>query len=164
MSAPTPEPGSSASIEARLTALEQRQAVLDALHAYSKAIDLGDQEAWVGCFTADGAFDIRSHLPDYPAARHEGAAQLRVFIAGHSAPPAAFHKHLYVDPEIEIRGDTARAVGYFVHLVDRDERPVLLSYGRYLDQLHRCEDGRWRLVERIAEVHASDGSAQASRR
>ena len=54
------------------------------------------------------------------------------------------------------------AVAYFVHLVDQDHRPVLISYGRYLDVLIRCDDSRWRILERVSEVHASDGSAAIS--
>ena len=32
--------------------------------------------------------------------------------------------------------------------------PFVRAFGRYLDQLVRDPDGRWRFVERIAEVEA----------
>jgi ketosteroid isomerase-like protein len=150
------------SLEERVALLEDRQAVLDTLQAYSHAIDRGEEGPWLDCFTADASFEIRSDLPDYPVGRHAGAAALRAFIASHSKPPAVHHKHLYVVPDIAVDGDRATAVAYFVHLLDRDGKPATVSYGRYLDVLIRCDDGRWRILERISEVHASDNSAAAS--
>ncbi len=150
------------SLEERVALLEDRQAVLDTLQAYSHAIDLGEEEPWLDCFTADASFEIRSELPDYPVGRHDGTAALQAFIASHSKPPAVHHKHLYVVPTITVDGDRATAVAYFVHLLDRDGKPATVSYGRYLDVLIRCDDGRWRILERVSEVHASDNSAAAS--
>lgn len=152
------------SIEQRLAALEARQEVLDALRAYSHAIDLGDREAWLDCFVPEGVFDVRSRLREYPRRRFVGREQLRTFIEGHSAPPEAHHKHLYLVEDIHLDGDTASASAYFVHLVDREGRPFMTSYGRYLDSLRLCEDRRWRIVKRIAEVEASDASVRASGR
>lgn len=150
------------SLERRVARLEDRQAVLDTLQAYSHAIDLGREEAFLDCFAAGATFEIRSEIPGYPAATHVGDDALKAFIAAHSKPPAVQHKHLYVVPDIDVDGDRARAVAYFVHLVDRDQRPTTISYGRYLDVLIRCDDGRWRILERISEVHASDDSAAIS--
>jgi len=149
-------------LEDRVRVLEERQLVLDTLHAYSHAIDLGDEEGWVDCFTDDGAFDVRAKVPGYPIQRHQGRKALAAFIASHTKPPAFQHKHLHVDPKITVTNDRAEAVGYFVHLVDRDHKPAVVSYGRYLDTLTRGADGRWRFVERVAEVHASEGSAAVS--
>ena|GEM_PF-31147 len=151
-----------AALAARLSALEDREAVAAALRRYSRAIDAGEEAEWVDCFLLDGRFLVESDVAGYPQRRFEGAAELARFIASHSAPPAAHHKHLYLLPEIEVDGDEARADGYFVHLLDRGGRPVMLSYGRYADRLRRCPDGRWRLVERRAAVEASEDRGGAS--
>jgi ketosteroid isomerase-like protein len=150
------------SLEERVRSLEERERVLETLHAYSHSIDRGDEEGWLECFTEDAVFEVRSQIPDYPIQRHQGTDALGAFIASHTKPPEVQHKHLYVDPQITIGGDRARAVGYFVHLLDRDHKPAIVSYGRYLDELVRGEDGHWRFVERVSEVHASEGSAAAS--
>ncbi len=136
--------------------------MLDTLHAYSHSIDLSDEKGWLDCFTEDAVFEVRSEIPDYPIQRHQGSEALAAFIASHTKPPAVQHKHLYVDPEITVSGDRAQAVGYFVHLLDRDHKPAVVSYGRYLDQLVRGADGRWRFARRVSEVHASENSAAAS--
>ncbi len=149
-------------LEERVALIEDRQAVLDTLHAYSHAIDRGEEAAFLDCFTPDATFEIRSELPDYPVQTHAGNEALAAFIAGHTKPPAVHHKHLYLVPQITVDGDRATAVAYFVHLVDDGPRPTLISYGRYLDVLIRSDDGRWRILERVSEVQASDNSAGLS--
>lgn len=146
--------GPAASLEARVAALEEQQGVLDALTAYSQAIDAGEQDAWLDCFTDDGTFEVVSHLPEYPGRLLEGREQLATFIAAHSSPPDVFHKHLVIQPRIVVDGDTASSVGAFVHLVDVKGDPVLRSYGRYVDRLVRGDDGTWRIARRRAEVEA----------
>jgi ketosteroid isomerase-like protein len=142
------------SIEARIAALEEREDVLAVLAAYSHAIDAGDREAWVACFTDDAVFEVVSHLPEYADHTVEGRAELEAFIAAHSAPPDVFHKHLLIQPTVVVDGAVARSVGAFVHLLDVDGRPVMRSYGRYVDRLVKGPDGAWRIARRRAEVEA----------
>ena len=49
-------------IESRLALLEAESAILKNLYRYGHAIDYGDEEAWVDCFTEDGVFDVRARL------------------------------------------------------------------------------------------------------
>lgn len=151
-----------ARLEAQIAETADRQAVLETLQAYSHAIDLGEEEAFLDCFTPDATFEVRSGLPDYPVQSHAGRDALAAFIAAHTKPPAFQHKHLYLDSQITVDGDRATAIAYFVHLVNDGPRPKTISYGRYLDVLIRSEDGRWRILERVSEVQASDNSAGIS--
>lgn len=154
-----------AALEARIGALEaaleqqrERRAVEERLLAYSRCIDSGDEAGWVDCFTADGVFEMRSPLPGYPVRRVAGPDELSEFIAAHTGPPEVHHKHIYAMPEITVEGSAASARGYVVHLVEaEDGRPELQAFGRYLDTLRRCEDGRWRIAERVVEVESSTG-------
>jgi len=154
-------------LEARLEALEaeraaarDREAVIARLLAYSRTIDLGQHEEWIACFSADGAFEMRSHLENYPSRRRvEGRAELADFIATHTGPPETFHKHLYLMPEVAVDGNAAHAAGYFVHLVDDESgSPILQSYGRYRDTLVRDAEAGWLIRERIAEIEGSTGA------
>jgi ketosteroid isomerase-like protein len=151
-----------AQLEAQAAEAADRQAVLETLQAYSHAIDLGEEAAFLDCFTPDATFEIRSELADYPVQTHAGNEALAAFIAAHTKPPAVHHKHLYLDSQIVVDGDRATAVAYFVHLVNDGPRPTMISYGRYLDVLIRSDDGRWRILERVSEVQASDNSAGIS--
>ena len=60
-------------------------AVTDLCARYNLAVDLGDVDAWVGCFTADGSFRITghtawAHAADVPEVDLHGAAELRAFM------------------------------------------------------------------------------------
>jgi len=159
-------------VEARLDALESRlaaleaerdegrrgRAVLEALLRYSRCIDIGDEAGWVGCFTDDGVFEVRPLVAGVQGQRVEGREALEAFAAGHTGPPAVHHKHAYLMPEIEVDGDHASASGYLVHLVDVDGKPLVQSFGRYLDTLVADTDGAWRISERVVEVEAHVGA------
>lgn len=137
-------------LEARVARLEDERGVLRTLHAYGHAIDYGDEEGWVDCFTEDGVFDVRGRLTFAVSGRE----QLREFISRHSRAPDQWHKHLLVEPVIEIDGDTAACAAYFAVVMEIDGEPALRVFGRYRDRLVREADGRWRLRERIAEAEA----------
>jgi ketosteroid isomerase-like protein len=118
-------------VEARLELLEAERAITRTLHRYAHSIDYGDEEAWVDCFTEDG-----------------------VFIARHTRAPELWHKHLLVEPAIDVEGDTASCVSYLAVVMEHDDMPVLRVFGRYRDRLERGDDGRWRFRERIAEIES----------
>jgi hypothetical protein len=149
-------------LEARVAALERaaaerraQDAVLDTLLRYCRSIDLGANDDWVDCFTHDASFDVRSHISGFAGVSRVGHDELALFAARHSAPPEVFHKHVYLMPEIHIDGRTATAAGYFMHLVDVAGGVLVRSYGRYIDRLTKCDDQRWRLAQRVAEVEAT---------
>jgi hypothetical protein len=43
---------------------------------------------------------------------------------------------------------------YLSVVMEHDDEPIVRVFGRYLDRLVRCPDGRWRFRERIAEVES----------
>jgi hypothetical protein len=137
----------------RLALLEDERAILRTLHTYPHSIDYGRESDWVGCFTADGVFDVRdkSGTTGRVVAGHDELAE---FAAGFSRPPARWHKHLLLEPLIDVEGDTARASAYFTVLVEHEHAPVPWVFGRYRDTLVREPDGAWRFRERIAEVES----------
>jgi len=141
-------------LEARVALLEDERAVLKTLHRYAHAIDYGDEEAWVDCFAEDGVFDIRARLSHQPNRVVSGREELRSFIQGHTRAPELWHKHLLVEPVIEVDGDTATCSSYLAVVMEHENEPILRVFGRYRDRLVRCPDGRWRFRERIAEVES----------
>jgi 3-phenylpropionate/cinnamic acid dioxygenase small subunit len=154
-----------AQLEARLERLESLESIRDSLHRYAHSIDYGRQSDWVDCFTKDGRF-VFKFLPGkspYPGPEpaggavfeFQGTAQLTGFIQGHSRAPEVFHKHLMVEPRIDLRGNTARVSSYFVLVLEmEDGSRDVFTFGRYLDVMQREPDGRWRFLERVAEVEA----------
>ena len=144
-----------ADLRAQVALLMAERAVLDTLYRYGHSIDYGLEEDWLDCFEPDGAFDVRYRVGAKPSRRYEGRHDLAGFIAGHSRAPDRWHKHLLLEPLVTVDGGRATARSYFARLdADHDGTPFVRAFGRYLDQLARGSDGRWRFVERVAEVEA----------
>ena len=143
-----------ADLEARLSLLEDERAILRNLHAYGQAIDYGDEATWVDCFTEDGVFDVRARLSHQPNRVVQGRESLEEFISRHTRAPELWHKHLLVEPLITVDGDTATCSSYLAVVMEHDDEPILRVFGRYRDTLARSPDGRWRFVERIADVES----------
>jgi hypothetical protein len=160
-----------AALAARVAALEDERSVLATLHAYGHSIGRGDVSAFLDCFVDEGVFEVHRQVvlvggkpshphPDVrsaggPTVRFEGREGQKRFIAGHPAPPDRWHKHMVIDPLIQLSGVEASAVSFFARLdAGPDGHPHLTAFGRYIDHLRRCDDGRWRFVHRLAEVEA----------
>jgi hypothetical protein len=141
---------------ARLQALEDEAAIVRRLHRYGHAIDGGDEAAWIDCFTADGVFEGygRREGGD-PLYRLEGRAALAEFVNGHTRRPFAYHVHGLLEPVVELDGDRARCVSYFVVLQHHESEPRVRVLGRYHDELVRDSDGEWRFARRTARIDSA---------
>jgi hypothetical protein len=144
----------------RLDLLEAERAVLRRLHLYGHATDRADADAFAACFTADGVCEVIDPDAGPVAKRVVGRQQLLALMAGFARPPASRHRHLLIEPLIEVAEDlsSASAVSYFAVLREHDGRPCVWAFGRYLDELIREQDGEWRLRLRVAALDSSDGS------
>jgi ketosteroid isomerase-like protein len=143
-----------ADLATRLALLEDERAILRTLHTYGQSIDYGKEEEWVDCFAEDGVFEIRSRIDHQPSRLIEGRDALRPFISRHTRAPELWHKHMIVEPLIEVDGDTATCSCYLFVLMEHDDEPIMRVFGRYLDTLERSSDGRWRFKRRIAEIES----------
>jgi hypothetical protein len=142
-------------LTARLARLEDERAVLDNLHRYGHSIDYGLEDDWVDCFLPDGRFEVRRRLNAANNTVCEGSHALRRFVSNHTRPPQKYHKHIVVDSRIVLSEDRATSVSYFLRVdadMENDGESFIYAMGRYHDTLARCPDGRWRFVERVAEV------------
>jgi hypothetical protein len=158
-----------AELAGRLGRLEAEQAVNLALQRYAHAIDYGDRETWLDCFIPDGVFDVRvradrseqeavpeSGPPRVKGNRYVGREQLAGFVADQTCAPAVWHKHILAAPVMAFAADRRRVSlsSYFFVLDEPLGQPVVRAFGRYLDEMALGEDGRWRFVERIAEIES----------
>ena len=140
--------------ERLLTTMLDERAILRTLYTYAQAIDYGEAARWTDCFTEDGIFQV-DFAGDVPSMRFVGRAALADFVANHPHAPEHLHKHLLLNPLIDIQGDQATVASYFEMLLEIDGLPQTYCFGRYLDRMSRCADGVWRFVERKAEVQSS---------
>jgi SnoaL-like domain len=156
-----------AALRSRVERLEAERDILRTLYAYSHHLDLGEDEAWAGCFTEDGVIDVH-YLPQRLATarlaegtrhaegvRHQGRRQLLAFVAGHDHPPERIFKHLMVEPWITVEGDKATGVSYLVRVDQVDGAPRPTSFGRYHDRYTRVAPRTWKIAERVVKLQAA---------
>ena len=134
-------------LEDRLRLVEDERDVLDTLYAYAHALDYGDREQWIDCWTSDGELH-------WPHRVFTGIQEITSAFDDHSHAPQVFHKHLLIEPRVRIEGDRATAASYFARVNDSAAGPLIRSFGRYLDVLVRGEDGHWRIQQRLTEREA----------
>ena len=143
-----------ASIESRLQLLEDEREIQRTLHMYGHALDYGYEAQFVDCWTEDAELF-------WPASGIiRGRVAIQAAFRQHSHAPAVVHKHLVIDPLITIQGDRASVDSMFARLDPYDGVPKIRAFGRYRDILVRCADGRWRFVERRAELEARRAGGQ----
>jgi hypothetical protein len=145
----------------RLEALENEKGVLDTLHRCALASDYGSDEEWLDLFVSDAVLEIvcDSAIRDRLAGRggtnydrgvrFSGVRQLATFIAGRKQAPGWRCHHATIRPLVEIEGEEASAVSYYIGISFDQGRYDVFAAGRYFDRLTRSEDGRWRFVKRV---------------
>ncbi|REF89178.1 SnoaL-like protein [Methylovirgula ligni] len=134
-------------IERRLRSLEEKEAVLDCINRYCMAVDLRQDDAFVGNLTADCVID----LGDEAGAQWRGRDGARLFLDESVGPAPAVPRYraLHVSGRlaVEISGDTASAEGYSAVLALRRGEHQILTCGFNHWDLAR-ENGHWRVRRR----------------
>jgi hypothetical protein len=142
-------------LEARVLRLESERDIQRLMVKYATSLDYGDNDAWAQCFTPDGVFDVRRR--GEPMFSHVGTEALAAFASTHTSAPAVYHKHFLSIPSVDIDGDSAHATTYFTMLheglVEPKNGPVVLVFGRYIDDLVRSA-GEWRFSTRVVDMEA----------
>ncbi|WP_049746771.1 nuclear transport factor 2 family protein [Mycolicibacterium goodii] len=140
-----------AELTRRLQALEDRNAILDTLKQYGHALDYGDFDRLVDCFTKDAVRETKR--PDGTVNRWVGEAGTIDFATRHSHAPEWYHKHLVLNSLVDIHGDTANVESYMFRFDTREQEPSFVwGMGRYLDTMRREPDGKWRIMHRVSEI------------
>lgn len=123
--------------------------ILRTLHRYAHTLDYGDHAGFADCFTDDARYESSRR-----GVMATGRVELIDFARRYQHAPAAFHKHVMVEPIIDVQGDAATARSYYLFVQDRPDGPFIASYGSYSDRLVRCPDGAWRIAHRRIESEA----------
>jgi 3-phenylpropionate/cinnamic acid dioxygenase small subunit len=138
----------------RLARIEDERAIIATLYAYGTALDYGDRDLFMDCFTRDASYVVAMRLEAQAGFEFHGHDELRGYFDNHTHAPAAYHKHVTVNPTISIDGDEASASSYFLR-VDSGQASapaIVFASGRYVDRLTRDGGGRWRIQSRLCEV------------
>lgn len=126
-----------------MTYLEDRAGIHDLFTRYCCALDNGEVEAVVDCFTPDAV--LKSPLIDL-----QGHGAIRDFVRRFAAQRAAgtLIRHMVSNIAATIDGDRATATAYLLVLVSRDGSHRSLPPGRYECELVKQGD-QWRFSRRI---------------
>lgn len=129
--------------------LEDRAAIHDLFTRYCCALDNGDVETVVDCFTADAV--LKSPVVDI-----KGRDQIRAFARRFAAQRAAGtqFRHMVTNIAVAIDGDRATATAYLLVLISQDNAHRTLPPGRYECDLVK-QAGRW-LFSRRTVFHDHD--------
>lgn len=147
-------------LEKRMKILEAERAILSTLYAYAHTIDYGLKDDWLDLFTEDAVYKQEQFGEIFPFIGIEqppeglkGREMLSQFIASHTYAPVLWHKHFLVEPVIKLEGVKKASVeSYFARLDEDDKGPYIMVYGRYLDKMVKCPDGKWRFKERVGQT------------
>ncbi len=127
--------------------IEERLAIEDLFVRYAAALDEGDAEGVVGCFTDDGWLDSPI------VGRHQGKARLRQFAQKivESKQRGAQLRHVVSNFRVDVAGDRGRARCYLLDFATAAGECELLSSGEYDCELRRV-DGEWLFASRIVRM------------
>lgn len=152
------KPAASQSLEQRVRAIEDRDAILKALNQYTYLVDFGHEvREYTDIYTEDAIFQANAangNLPTSPGAvvgreglekwiTNEWQVRDRLIAMGH------YRLHIFSEPEITLDGDRATARSYFQTTDNDNGRIYVVSIGLYEDKFVRSPDGRWRMKERL---------------
>jgi hypothetical protein len=127
-------------LERRLRAVEDRHAITDCLHGYTRGVDRLDMDAFFSAYHPD-AEDHRGTWT--------GSAQGFLDWWLPDQPKREVAEHYLTNIQIEIDGDEAHTESYFMSIVKLyDDDELRQVGGRYVDRLER-RDGKWGIVARV---------------
>ncbi|MGH7040746.1 MAG: nuclear transport factor 2 family protein [Acetobacteraceae bacterium] len=124
--------------------IEDRLAISDLFVRYTCALDAGDVETLVDCFTEDGSL----HSPAVGA--HTGREAIRAFAQRFAAfrRNGSQLRHVISNLVVQVEGDRAHATCYLTVFLTRDGASRLLAPGQYDCELRKTDD-TWRFQKRV---------------
>lgn len=127
------------SVSARVQRLEDLHELQQLRANYCQHLDSGRWDELVELFTQDGAFVGLSTA--------RGREDLRSFFSELQQGPLSAWWHFSSNETLEVDGDRATGQTWLLQpcVVEGESQ---LAAGRYVDQMVRCSDGRWRFEER----------------
>jgi len=130
--------------------IEDRFAINDLFVRYATALDSGDVETIVGCFTEDGSLESPA------VGKYAGRDGIREFSNRFAQfrQRGAQLRHVLSNLAMEVTGDRARATCYLCNIITRDGRSEMMPPGRYECDLQRI-NGEWLFKHRLVVLDAA---------
>jgi uncharacterized protein (TIGR02246 family) len=129
--------------------IEDRFAINDLFVRYTTALDSGDVETIVACFTEDGSLESPA------VGKYAGHTGIRAF----SERFAAMHRrgvqlrHVISNLAMTVDSETAHATCYLTNIITVDGKSQMMSPGRYECELRKV-GGEWLFQHRLVILDA----------
>jgi hypothetical protein len=138
-------------LEARITQLEDRAAITQLVHEYTRVFDMGDHDAMANLFTVDALIDYGPAL----GGEIRGREAIRTWLRGIYMFQRTSHHLSNVQVWFESLG-RARGTCYVLAWHEwPDDRPNAVLYGRYEDEYQRTDAG-WQIAVRTELQHGQE--------
>ena len=126
--------------------IEDRLGISDLFTRYTCALDAGDVDTIVDCFTEDGA------LVSPAVGAHKGRAAIRAFAERFARfrVNGSQLRHVISNLIMHVDGNCAHATCYLTVFLTRDGKSRLLAPGLYDCEL-RKDDDAWRFQNRVVK-------------
>ena len=128
------------------SSIEDRLAINDLFVRYTGAIDTGDIDTLVDCFTEDGS------LQSPAVGEYAGRVAIRAFALRFAAfrRNGSQLRHVISNLVMQVDGDRAHASCYLLVFLTKDGASRLLAPGQYECELRKV-DGTWRFQKRVVK-------------
>jgi len=137
---------STQTLEQRVQALEDRNAVIELAASYNRGVDQYNEDLWLSVFHPDAEYLIGDSFGN-----HYGHEQIRAILHGLRDYFVEIH-HYATNIVVELDGDRARMlVDADVTATDRKGRALMLA-ASYVDDCER-RGGRWAFSKRDITLH-----------
>ena len=139
-----PAPAQTASLEARVQRLEDKEQIAQLLIDYGRYLDSRDLAAYAALFAADGEW-----VGGFGTVT--GRANIRAFMEKSlgAGPNRGGSYHVMSNFAITVSGDTATAWSRWTFVVPGERGAAVAQAGRYDDTFVR-ENGAWKFKRRVA--------------
>lgn len=127
-----------------MSAIEDRLAINDLFVRYTTALDAGDIETIVGCFTEDGSLESPT------VGTYTGRTAIREFATRFARfrERGSQLRHVISNLAVRLDGNRALATCYLLNVITRNGQSELLAPGRYECRLAKI-DGEWLFEHRL---------------
>jgi uncharacterized protein (TIGR02246 family) len=129
--------------------VEDRFAINDLFVRYTTALDVGDVETIVSCFTEDGSLESPV-IGKYSG--HDGIRTFSERFAGMHGRGVQL-RHVISNLAMTVTGETARATCYLTNIITVNGVSQLMPPGRYECDLRKV-DGAWLFQHRLVILDA----------
>jgi hypothetical protein len=151
------------SATAAATEVEDRFLIMELQDRYGVVHDFGTPEEYADLFTADGTIGTRTKGREALIAQAKRDHEKYSAAPGPDGKVSSIMRHVISNRVVKLTGpDSAEGSCYVITMInDKEQGPLVMSLGRYVDRYARTKDG-WRIAHR--DIVLESGNREIGKR